>query len=142
MDLALAVLLALGLLAAPSGVLGQTPANVHRVGIIHVSGHHHVVVDGLRQGLRELGLEEGKQLVLDIREIDGDPKAAEQAASRTTTRSDSPSISASRGRSVSRSRSRYDCRRIRSLNDRKPRRDLHQSGHHRFARLRGPGRVW
>jgi putative ABC transport system substrate-binding protein len=39
-----------------------------------------VVVDGLRQGLRELGLEEGKHLVLDIREIDGDPKAAEEAA--------------------------------------------------------------
>lgn len=77
---ALAVALALGLLAAPYGVRGQTPGNVHRVGIIHVSGHHDVVVDGLRQGLRELGLEEGKQLVLDIREIEGDPNAAEQAA--------------------------------------------------------------
>jgi len=50
------------------------------VGIIHFSGHHHVVVDGLRQGLRELGLEEGKHIVLDIREIKGDPKAVEEAA--------------------------------------------------------------
>jgi putative ABC transport system substrate-binding protein len=45
------------------------------------SGHHHVVVDGLRQGLRELGLEEGKPLVLDVRETPADHKAAEAAAS-------------------------------------------------------------
>ena len=77
---ALAVALALGLVAAPYGARGQTPGNVHRVGIIYVSGPHHVVVDGLRQGLRELGLEEGKHLVLDVREIEGDPKAAEPAA--------------------------------------------------------------
>jgi Fe2+ transport system protein FeoA len=72
--------LVLGLLAAPLAAEAQTPGNVHRVGIIHVSGHHHVVVDGLRQRLRELGLEEGKHLVLDIREIQGDLKAAEEAA--------------------------------------------------------------
>ena len=77
---ALAVALALGLLAAPYGVRGQTPGNVHRVGIIHVSGHHHVVVDGLRQGLQELGLEEGKHFTLDIRKTTGDPKSAEEAA--------------------------------------------------------------
>jgi ABC-type uncharacterized transport system substrate-binding protein len=39
-----------------------------------------VVVDGLRQGLRELGLEEGKHVVLDIREIKDDINAAEEAA--------------------------------------------------------------
>ena len=50
------------------------------MGVIHVSGHHHVVVDGLRQGLRDLGLEEGKQFVLDIRQIKDDPRAAEEAA--------------------------------------------------------------
>ncbi len=77
---ALAAVLAIGLLAAPYGAAGQAPGNVHRVGIIHITGHHHVVVDGLRQGLRELGLEEGKHLVLDIRETKGDMKAAEEAA--------------------------------------------------------------
>ena len=66
------VVLALGPLIAPYVAGGQTPAKVPRVGIIHLSGHHKVVVDGLRQGLRELGLEEGKHLVLDIREIQGD----------------------------------------------------------------------
>ena len=74
------VVLALGPLIAPYAAGGQTSGHVYRVGIIHASGYHHVVVDGLRQGLRELGLEEGKHLVLDIREIDGDPKAAEEAA--------------------------------------------------------------
>jgi putative ABC transport system substrate-binding protein len=49
------------------------------VGIIYLSGHHRVIVDGLRQGLRELGLEEGKHVILDIREI-GDLKASEEAA--------------------------------------------------------------
>jgi hypothetical protein len=56
---ALALALGLGLLATPDGARGQTRGSVHRVGVIHISGHHHVVVDGLRQGLRELGLEEG-----------------------------------------------------------------------------------
>jgi hypothetical protein len=50
------------------------------VGIIHFSGHHQVVVDGLRAGLRELGLEEGKHLVLDIRETPPDLTAVEAAA--------------------------------------------------------------
>jgi putative tryptophan/tyrosine transport system substrate-binding protein len=79
--LVLGVALMLGLLAAPYVAEGQTPGRVHRVGIIHASGHHHVVVvDGLRQGLPELGLEEGKHLVLDIRETKGDLKAVEEAA--------------------------------------------------------------
>ncbi|MGH7356484.1 MAG: ABC transporter substrate-binding protein [Candidatus Rokuibacteriota bacterium] len=50
------------------------------MGIIYFSGYHQTVVEGLRQGLRELGLEEGKHFVLDIREIKGDLKAAEEAA--------------------------------------------------------------
>jgi putative ABC transport system substrate-binding protein len=37
-------------------------------------------VDGLRKGLGELGLEEGKQLILHMREGKGDLKAVEQAA--------------------------------------------------------------
>ena len=37
-------------------------------------------VDGLRYGLKELGIEEGKQIVLDIRDAKGDVKAVEEAA--------------------------------------------------------------
>src|SRR5262245_11467407 len=69
------------LLAAPFAAGGQTPGNIPHVGIIHYSGEQRVWVDGLRQGLRELGLEEGKQLVLDIRQIPYDLKAVEAAAS-------------------------------------------------------------
>jgi putative tryptophan/tyrosine transport system substrate-binding protein len=75
------VILTFALLAAPLAVGGQTAGNVRRVGIIHYSGGMHAWVDGLRQGLRELGLEEGKNLVLDIRETDYDLRAVEAAAS-------------------------------------------------------------
>ena len=72
----LAVDLALGAsLVADAQPTGKTP----RVGVIHYAGHHHVVVDGLRVGLRELGLEERKHVVLDIREVTSD-QAAEGAA--------------------------------------------------------------
>jgi len=76
----LAVILTLSLTLAPLAAEAQIPRNAPRVGIIYVSGHHQVVVDGLRQGLRELGLEEGKHFALDIRKTTGDPKAAEEAA--------------------------------------------------------------
>jgi ABC-type uncharacterized transport system substrate-binding protein len=69
-----------GLLAAPLVAQGQTPGHVDHVGVIHHGGLFHVVVEGLRQGLRELGLEEGKRIVLDIRDTKGDLKAVEEAA--------------------------------------------------------------
>src|SRR5215468_11284691 len=78
--LGVVVPLVMALLVAPLAAEAQTTGDVHRVGIIHLSGEHRVVVDGLRQGLRELGLEEGKHLVLDIRETKYDPKAIEAAA--------------------------------------------------------------
>ena len=43
-------------------------AKVHRVGVIIHAGHSYAAVDGLREGLKELGLEEGKQYVLEIRD--------------------------------------------------------------------------
>jgi hypothetical protein len=76
----LGVALMLGLLAAPDGAVGQTPGTVRRVGIIHQGGVYAVMVDGLRQGLRELGFEEDKHVVLDIRDTGGDLKAVTAAA--------------------------------------------------------------
>jgi len=54
--------------------------NTSRVGIIATGGSWYATIDGLRIGLRELGLEEGKQFALVIRDTKGDLKAAEDAA--------------------------------------------------------------
>jgi putative ABC transport system substrate-binding protein len=56
------------------------PAKVHRVGVIHEGGPFHVVVDGLKDGLRELGFAEGKHYVLEVRDLKGERNAAEEAA--------------------------------------------------------------
>jgi ABC-type uncharacterized transport system substrate-binding protein len=59
---------------------------VYRVGVIHAGGPYYATIEGLRDGLRELGLEEGKHFVLEIRDTKGDLKAVE-AVARTSTRS-------------------------------------------------------
>jgi putative tryptophan/tyrosine transport system substrate-binding protein len=68
-----------GLLAAPLAAGAQQP-RVYRVGVLLQGGPYLGAVDGLRKGLAELGLEEGKQFILHIREGRGDLKAVEQAA--------------------------------------------------------------
>ena len=71
--------LASGLIAAPLGVEGQQ-ARAYRVGVILQGGPYFQAVDGLREGLRELGLEEGKQIILYVRDAKGDLKTVEAAA--------------------------------------------------------------
>src|SRR5438034_9246985 len=72
-------LLATILLAAvPLAEAQQT--KVYRVGVITAGGAYYETIDGLRVGLRELGLEERKQFILAIRDTKGDWKAAEEAA--------------------------------------------------------------
>src|SRR5437870_9280244 len=53
---------------------------VYRVGVLLPGVAWYEIIDGLRVGLKELGLEEGKQFVLEIRDTKGDLKAAEEAA--------------------------------------------------------------
>ena len=67
------------LFALCSSVAAQQ-AKVYRVGVIHQGGPYKAVVDGLRDGLRQSGVEEGKHFVLDIRDAKGDLKAVEEAA--------------------------------------------------------------
>jgi putative tryptophan/tyrosine transport system substrate-binding protein len=55
-------------------------AKVFRVGVIHQGGPYRAVVDGLRDGLRQLGYEEGKHILLEIRDTKSDPKLVEEAA--------------------------------------------------------------
>jgi putative ABC transport system substrate-binding protein len=59
---------------------GAQQAKIYRVGVITAGGAWYGTIDGLRAGLRELGLEEGKQFILVIRDTKGNAKAAEEAA--------------------------------------------------------------
>ena len=62
------------------GMAAAGQAKVYRVGVIHQGGPYKAVVDGLRDGLRQLGYEEGKQSVLEIRDTKSDLKLVEEAA--------------------------------------------------------------
>ena len=53
---------------------------IYRVGVVFQGGPDYVIVDGLKSGLRDLGFEAGKQYVLELRDLKGDRKAAEQIA--------------------------------------------------------------
>jgi putative ABC transport system substrate-binding protein len=66
------------LLAVTAGAEAQPKG--YRVGVITAGGAWYATIDGLRVGLRDLGLEEGKQFILAIRDTKGDVKVAEEAA--------------------------------------------------------------
>jgi putative ABC transport system substrate-binding protein len=68
-----------GLLAAPLAV-GAQQTRLYRIGVILEGGPYAQAVEGLREGLQELGLEEGKQLSLSVYDTKGRPKAVEIAA--------------------------------------------------------------
>jgi putative ABC transport system substrate-binding protein len=78
--LVLAGLWLLALLTAPVAPAAQ-PARMHRVGVVLQGGPYASSIDGLRDGLRELGFQEGQQFVFHIRDVKGDPKAVEAARS-------------------------------------------------------------
>ena len=71
---------ALGLLAPLAPGVARAQAPVHRVGVVLFGGPYSQAIDGLREGLRELGMEEGKQYALLVRDANGDLKAAGEAA--------------------------------------------------------------
>ncbi len=77
--LTLTGILILALFALPHPAQAQQ-ARVYRVGVVFLGGPHSASIDGLRDGLRELGLEESKQLILHVRDGRGDLKAVEAAA--------------------------------------------------------------
>ena len=76
----LPLLFILGLLAAPLAAEAQQAGKVWRIGLFHV-GLDHVPpsLDGLREGLKALGYEEGKNLQLDFRNV-ADETAARAVA--------------------------------------------------------------
>src|SRR5215475_8672722 len=71
-------LLAIVLLTVSSAAAQQ--AKVYRIGVLYPGGPLSATLNGLRGGLRELGLAEGKQFTLAILDTKGDAKAAEGAA--------------------------------------------------------------
>jgi putative ABC transport system substrate-binding protein len=73
----LVIALTLGL---SGGAASAQQPKVYRVGVLVPGEAWYEVIDGLRVGLKQLGLEEGKQFNLSIRDWKGDAKAAEEAA--------------------------------------------------------------
>jgi putative ABC transport system substrate-binding protein len=55
-------------------------AKAYRVGVIMQGGPYYEAIDGLRDGLRKLGLQESKDFILEIRDAKGDLKLAEESA--------------------------------------------------------------
>jgi putative ABC transport system substrate-binding protein len=58
----------------------QAQPKIYRVGVLVPGEAWYEVIDGLRVGLKQLVLEEGKQITLAIRDWKGDAKAAEEGA--------------------------------------------------------------
>jgi putative ABC transport system substrate-binding protein len=72
-------LLAALALAAFSSVHAQA-RKPYRVGVIHEGGSYLAAVEGLKDGLKELGLQPGKDVLLEIRDLQGNRGAVADAA--------------------------------------------------------------
>ena len=59
---------------------GAQQQKIFRIGVLLPGGPLYGTIDGLRDGLRQLGLEEGKQFTLAVQDTKGDAKVAEEAA--------------------------------------------------------------
>lgn len=74
-----AVLALVGVLAFPASA--QRAGAPYRVGVLNdARAANHPTVDGLKAGLRDLGLEEGRDITFDIRLTDGNPQLIVAAA--------------------------------------------------------------
>jgi putative ABC transport system substrate-binding protein len=74
------IVLLVGLTLASVHLAEAQQTKVNRIGVITAGGAWYEVVDGLRVGLKQLGLVEGKQFTLAIRDTKGDANAANEAA--------------------------------------------------------------
>jgi len=78
----LGLLMAAVLLSPVSGAVAQPTKKIPHIGVIHLGGVLGTVADGLRAGLKELGLDDGKQVILDVKDLKGDAKGAESLAQK------------------------------------------------------------
>jgi len=67
------------LVGAPLFARAQSP-RTYSVGIVHLGGDYSAAFDGLRDGLKEFGLQEGKQIDFLVHNLEGDRKLADSAA--------------------------------------------------------------
>ena len=75
--------LILGLPLGPCRVDAQAPAKTYRVGVL-TGAFSGAFPDALRPSLRDLGYVEGQNLILDIRETEGQPERTDELASELT----------------------------------------------------------
>src|SRR4051812_34951048 len=71
-------LLALSAGARPLASLAQT--GIKRIGVVYQGGPYEVTIEGLREGLRATGLEEGRNVALVLHHALGNVAEAEAAA--------------------------------------------------------------
>jgi putative tryptophan/tyrosine transport system substrate-binding protein len=80
-------------------------SGVRRIGVIYHGGAYEVSIEGLREGLRTAGLEEGRHVTLLLRNSQGDAAAAE-AAARALERDDKVDVIVAIGTSATRAAKR------------------------------------
>jgi putative tryptophan/tyrosine transport system substrate-binding protein len=83
----IAVLAAVTAGAPPLYPTRAQTVSVRRVGVVFIGGPYETSIDGLRDGLRASGLEEGRHIALLVRDAKGDGAAAE-ATTRALERDD------------------------------------------------------
>jgi len=76
----IAVLTAVAIGARPGSACAQGTGGLKRIGVVYQGGPYEPSIDGLRDGLRAAGLEEGRDIALLLRNAGGDVAAAEAAA--------------------------------------------------------------
>jgi putative ABC transport system substrate-binding protein len=69
-----------GLVAASLAMEARATAKPYHVGVVLEGGPYYAMVDGLKEGLKALGFEEGTHYLLLIRDVKGDPRALEPSA--------------------------------------------------------------
>lgn len=77
----LIISLALGIILAPLTSDAQQAGRPYRVGVLHTAYFpNHPAMEGLKAGLKAMGLEEGRDVTFDIRFTRGNPQATSAAA--------------------------------------------------------------
>ena len=61
-------------------LVARAQAKLHRIGVIYNGGPYAAAIDGLRDGLKELGLVEGRNYVFHLRNVRGDLSTVEATA--------------------------------------------------------------